>query len=210
MAVPNIEQTIIRYPNVELAEPFTLEAFVILGSPAGGASLPTYIGPRALVRSHTVIYAGNHIGADFQTGHGVLIRESNEIGEMVSVGSHSVIEHHVKIADKVRIHSQVFVPEFSTLEEGCWLGPCVALTNARYPRSAGVKENLQGPVIGRGAKLGAGAVILPGVHIGAEAIIGAGAVVTHDVPNGAVVVGNPASILKYVSDIPAYNQLKDE
>jgi acetyltransferase-like isoleucine patch superfamily enzyme len=157
-----------------------------------------------------VIYAGNLIGHHFQTGHGALIRESNHIGDYVSIGSHSVVEHHVQIGNHVRIHSQAFVPEFSILEDECWIGPCVCLTNARYPRSAGVKDNLRGPRIGRGAKVGAGAVILPEVRIGAGALVGAGAVVTRDVPEGAVVVGNPSRILKQLSDIPAYAQRSSE
>ncbi len=93
-----------------------------------------------MIRSHTVIYAGNTIGRNFQTGNKVNIRESNRIGDNVSVGTLSVIEHHVEIADNVRIHTQVFMPEFSVLEEGCWIGPNVVLTNAKYPLSPGVKD----------------------------------------------------------------------
>lgn len=199
-----MDTLIIRYPDVVIEEPATLGPFVVLGELPLGRSLPTHIGPNAVIRSHTVIYAGNVIGADFQTGHSVLIRESNHIGDRVSVGSHSVIEHHVTIGYGVRIHSQVFVPEFSILEDDCWIGPCVCLTNARYPRSAGVKERLQGPTIGRKARIGAGAVILPGVQIGEGALIGAGAVVTRNVPAGVVVAGNPAHVIKAVTDIPAY------
>lgn len=200
---------IVRYPGVELAEPATLGAFVVLGMPASGDPLPTRIGAHANIRSHTVIYAGNIIGAHFQTGHGVLVRESNQIGDRVSIGSHSVIEHHVQIGNGVRIHSQAFVPEFTVLEDDCWIGPCVCLTNARYPRSPGVKEALRGATIGKQAKIGAGAIVLPGVSIGARALVGAGAVVTHDVPQGAVVAGSPARILKSIADIPAYNEDTD-
>jgi acetyltransferase-like isoleucine patch superfamily enzyme len=155
-----------------------------------------------LLRSHTVIYWGNKIGQNFQTGHGVLIREENEIGNDVSTGSGTIVEHHVKIGNRVRLHSHVFVPEFSILEDDCWLGPNVVLTNAKYPRSPQVKKNLIGPHIGKFAKIGANATILPGVRIEAYALIGAGAVVTKDVPEGAVVIGNPARIINYVSNLP--------
>lgn len=164
----------------------------------------THIGERAIIRSHTVIYDGNIIGDDFHTGHGVLIREDNRIGNQVSIGSHTVVEHHVVIGNRVRVHSNAFIPEFSELEDDCWVGPCVVVTNARYPRPAQGKAELSGVRIERGAKVGAGAVLLPGVRIGAFALVGAGAVVTRDVPPGAVVVGNPARVINHVSQIQAY------
>ena len=193
--------------NVRLGENPTIGEFAIIGAPPRGkkpGELETRIGARAVIRSHTVIYAGNVIGDDFQTGHGALVREENQIGNNVSIGSHSIVEHHVKIGNGVRIHSNVFVPEFSILEDECWLGPNVVVTNARYPRSKNVKENLQGATIKRGAKIGANVTLLPGIVIGANALIGAGAVVVRDVPDGAVVVGNPARAIKRVEDITEY------
>jgi acetyltransferase-like isoleucine patch superfamily enzyme len=193
------------YANVSLGEGSLLEDFCIVGAPPRGkkdGELATVIGDGAVIRSHTVIYAGNVIGRNFQTGNKVNIRESNQIGNDVSIGTLSVIEHHVQIADRVRIHTQVFVPEFSVLEEGCWLGPNVVLTNAKYPLSPGVKDQLVGPVIRKGAKIGANVTVLPGVVIGENALVGAGSVVTKDVPPGAVVVGNPARIIRSISELP--------
>jgi len=181
--------------------------FVIVGVPPRGkapGALVTRIGPNALIRSHTVIYAGNVIGANFQTGHGVLIRELNEIGDDVSIGSHSIIEHHVKIDNRVRIHSNAFIPEYSILEEDTWVGPNVVFTNALYPLSPDAKQNLQGPHVLPGAKIGANATLLPGIVIGRNALVGAGAVVVHNVPDGKVVVGNPARIIKDVSELSVY------
>jgi acetyltransferase-like isoleucine patch superfamily enzyme len=195
------------YSNVKLGENVQIGDFVIIGMPPRGKAdgeLPTVIGDNAVIRSHTVVYAGNVIGNGFQTGHGVLIREENKIGDNVSIGSHSVVEHHVKIGNGVRIHSQAFVPEFSVLEDGCWIGPNVVLTNARYPLSPEAKKTLKGPIIRSGAKIGANATILPGVIIGVNALVGAGAVVVEDVPDGKVVVGNPARVVKDVSEITAY------
>jgi acetyltransferase-like isoleucine patch superfamily enzyme len=184
---------------------YELGPFVIIGQrsrrPSGGGT-PTIIGDAACIGSHTVIYEGNRIGRRLKTGHHVLIREDNEIGEDVSIGSGSIVEHHVRIGCRVRLHSNVFVPEFSVLDDDCWLGPHVVLTNAKYPRSPRVKSGLVGPFIGRRAKVGANATILPGVHIGEEALVGAGAVVTHDVEPYAVVAGNPARTLKSIHDLP--------
>ena len=195
------------HPNVTIGDGAVVGPFVVIGEPPRGAApgeLATVIGPGAIIRSHTVVYAGNVIGAGFQTGHGVLVRESNRIGDDVSIGSHSVIEHHVVIADRVRIHSNVFIPEFSTLDEGAWVGPGVVFTNALYPLSPDAKKTLRGPHLLPGAKIGANATLLPGVTIGRDALVGAGAVVVHDVPDGAVVVGNPARVVKQVREISAY------
>lgn len=195
------------HPNVAFASPAKIGPFCIIGEPRMDAEPgddATVFGRSAVIRSHTVIYAGNRVGDGFQTGHGVLVRENNEIGTDVSIGTHSIVEHHVRLADGVRIHSNVFVPEYSTLAEGAWLGPNVNLTNARYPRSRNVKDTLVGATIGANAKIGAGAVILPGVTVGAHALVGAGAVVTRDVGEGDVVVGNPARAIKNVRDIKEY------
>jgi acetyltransferase-like isoleucine patch superfamily enzyme len=195
----------IVYKGVELGEGSIVEDYCIVGTPPRGVregDLPTIIGAGAVIRSHAVIYAGNTIGRNFQTGNKVNIRESNRIGDNVSIGTLSVIEHHVEIADNVRIHTQVFIPEFSVLEEGCWIGPNVVFTNAKYPLSPGVKHQLVGPVVKRGAIIGANATLLPGVVIGEHALVGAGAVVVEDVPPGAVVVGNPARVIRHISELP--------
>lgn len=163
-------------------------------------------GTNCLVRSHSVIYSGNKIGNDFQTGHGVLVRENNKIGDNVNIGSHTVIEHDVVIGDNCRIHSNAFIPEFTVLEDGVWIGPCVVITNAKYPNSPNAKKNLKGVVIKQKAKIGAGAVILPGVVVGKGSLVGAGAVVTENVNAGTVVIGNPARFVKMVSEIKDYNK----
>jgi acetyltransferase-like isoleucine patch superfamily enzyme len=204
-----MEVLVRKYPCVEISPDAVLEDYVILGVPPRGSApgeLITRIGPQAFIRSHSVIYAGNVIGARFQTGHGVLVRELNEIGDDVSIGSHTIIEHRVKMANGVRVHSNAFIPEYSVLEAGAWIGPNVVFTNALYPLGRGVKEALKGPHILEGAKIGANSTLLPGVTVGRRAIVGAGCVVVRDVPDGKVVVGNPARILKDVDDIEAYTK----
>ena len=200
----NGEGTAFIFPNVHLGTGAVLDPFVLLGRPprgAGEGEFPLIIGARAMIRSHSIIYAGTRIGDDFQTGHGALIREHTEIGDFCSVGSGSIVEFKVKLGNRVRLHSRVFVPEYSVLEDDCWLGPNVVITNAKYPAAARTKDTLQGVTIGRGAIIGANATLLPGVAVGAGAVGGAGSVVVRDVPARAVVVGNPARVVADVGDI---------
>jgi acetyltransferase-like isoleucine patch superfamily enzyme len=193
------------YPNVSIGKNAVIEEYVIIGVPPRGkkpGEVATVIGDNAIIRSHTVIYAGNLIGNDFQTGHHVLLREENQIGNQVSIGTATVIEHHVTMGNNVRIHSQAFVPEMSVLEDGAWIGPNTVITNAAYPLSSNVKNELKGATLKKNAKVGANATLLPGITIGENALVGAGAVVTRDVPPGKVVAGNPAKIINDVSNLP--------
>ncbi len=195
-----IADTAIIHPNVVLGENVTIEDYCIIGSPFKGCDgAQTVIGDNAVIRAHTIIYAGNQIGNNFQTGNKANIRELNNIGDDVSIGTLSIIEHHVKIANGARIHSQVFIPEYSELKADAWIGPNVVFTNAKYPRSPDVKDQLVGPTIGVNAKIGANSTLLPGVVIGDNALIGAGSLVSKDVPDNSVAVGHPAKVVKQVS-----------
>lgn len=192
------------YPNVNIGQNFFVGEFVLIGAPAQGnkpGKVETIIGENAIIRSHTVIYAGNVIGDNFETGHGVNIRENNRIGNNVGIGTHSIVEHDVEIRDGVRIHSNVFIPEYSVLEEECWVGPSVTFVNALYPQGRRVKEYLKGPTVKQKAKIGANVTLLAGVTVGEMALIGAGSVITKDVPARKVVVGNPAKIIKDIKDL---------
>lgn len=199
-----IAATAIVHSNVQLGDDAIIQDFVVLGLASSAEARPLAIGVRASIRSHTVVYAGSVLGSGFHSGHAVMIREAVQIGSEVSIGTHSIIEHHVTLGDRVRIHSGAFLPEFSTVEDDAWIGPRVTFTNAVYPRSRDVKSTLKGPTICVGAKIGANATLLPGVVIGENALVGAGAVVVRDVPSNAVVAGNPARILRNVSEINAY------
>lgn len=192
------------FPNVALGARVEVDDFCVLGRAARGrkpGESPVVIGDDAVIRSHTVIYGGARIGSRFQSGHWVLIREDTVIGDDCSIGTGSVVEFAVTIHDGVRLHSQCFVPEHSVLEERCWLGPRVVVTNARFPASPNTKQSLEPVLIKKLAKVGANATLLPGVVLGAGCLVGAGAVVTHDVDDDAIVVGNPARPVGRVSEL---------
>jgi acetyltransferase-like isoleucine patch superfamily enzyme len=194
-----IAETAKIFPNVKMGKNITIEDFCLIGAPFKGmGQAETVIGDNAIIRSHTVIYAGNTIGKNFQTGNKANIRELNVIGDDVSIGTLTIVEHHVTIENNVRIHSQAFIPEFSLLKRDCWIGPNVVITNAKFPKSPNVKNELKGAIIHENAKIGANSTILPGIEIGRNALVGAGSVVSKSVNENDIVAGNPAKLLRKV------------
>jgi acetyltransferase-like isoleucine patch superfamily enzyme len=157
-----------------------------------------HIGPNAVIRAFTVIYVGSRIGSHLETGHGAVIREENRIGDQLSIWNHSTIDYGCVIGHRVRIHTGVYVAQFTTIEDDVFLAPGVMIANDRHPVCRGC---LQGPTIKRGARIGINATLLPAVVIGERALVGAGAVVTKDVPAGAVVAGNPARVVGDVDEL---------
>jgi acetyltransferase-like isoleucine patch superfamily enzyme len=192
------------YDNVILGDNVIIEDFVVLGKPPidkKNGELKTVIGDNSLIRSNSVIYAGNKIGNNFQTGHGILLRENNKIADNVTVGSHSVVEGHCEIQNGVTIHSDCFIGENTLIEENVWIGPkCITLLTP-HPRCEYKKNCNQGPIIRKLAVVGAGTIILPGVEIGECSLIGAGSIVTKDIPPNVVAYGNPAKVIKKIDEI---------
>ena len=185
-----------NWPGIKISiqEDPQIDEDVILGYPSGRLETEgdVVLGKCAKIRSGSVIYQKVRIGDDFETGHHVVVREQNQIGDSVSIWSNTIIDYGCRIGNRVKIHSNGYVAQYSVIEDDAFIAPGTIFANDKYP----VSTELQGPHIKKGARIGINVTILPGVVIGENALIGAGSVVTKDVPAGAVVVGNPARVLR--------------
>ena len=132
------------------------------------------------------------IGDGTQVWQYCVILPEARIGRNCNIDSHCFVENDVVIGDNVTVKCGVYLWDGITVEDDVFIGPNATFTNDKFPRSKVHPETLLRTVVRRGASIGAGAVILPGLEIGEGAMIGAGAVVTESVPARAVVVGNPA------------------
>lgn len=190
---------------VELGDGSFVGSHVVLGEPTAefyGSSPYTArtcrIGRGAVIRSHSVIYAGASIGSGFACGHHVTVREGSEIGDDVRLGTLSDLQGDLAIGDHVRLHSGVFVPQGTTIEEFVWIFPQASLLNDPHPPS---DTCTLGPTIRKFAVISARATLMPAVEIGEGALVGAMALVREDVPAGAVVVGVPARVVGTTADV---------
>lgn len=155
---------------------------------------PLAIGPGARLRTGTVIYAGSVVGARLETGHNVVIREDNEIGDDVSVWSNTVIDYGCRIGDRVKIHSNCYVAQFTELGNDVFLAPGVCVANDLYPGDPDSARAMRGPKLAGGVQIGVNVTILPYVEIGPGALVGAGSVVTRNLPADCIAYGNPARV----------------
>jgi UDP-2-acetamido-3-amino-2,3-dideoxy-glucuronate N-acetyltransferase len=133
-----------------------------------------------------------NIGQDARIWQFVVVLPGARIGSDVNICSHCFVENDVIIGDRVTIKNGVQLWDGLRIADEVFVGPNVTFTNDRYPRSRNREAKLLSTVVEKGASIGAGAVICPGVTIGAGSMVGAGAVVTRDVSAGTLVVGNPA------------------
>ena len=194
--------------TVVLSDGYEVEPGVILGYLPGRRipNLNLSIGSNARIRSGTVIYAGSSIGARLETGHNVVIREENVIGDDLNIWNSSTIDFGCSIGNNVKIHCNVYVAQFTTLEDDVFLAPGVTVANDPHPMCGFC---MRGPTIKRGARIGVNVTLLSHITIGEGALIGAGSVVTHDIPAHTLAYGNPARPSKAVDELPCRFNLVD-
>ncbi len=158
-----------------------------------------YVHPTADVSPHAEISAGTRIW------HQAQVREGAHIGENCIIAKGVYVDLDVTVGSNVKIQNGTSVYHGVTIEDGVFLGPGVILTNDKVPRAINPDGSLKGDadwevspiLIRRGASIGAGTVVLPGVTIGEFALVGAGALVTRDVPAHGLVYGTPARLQGY-------------
>ena len=189
-----------KWPGVpiQIGEQSEIDEDVILGYPSGRLKEigEVILGDDAKIRSGSVIYQKVTIGQHLETGHHVIIREENQIGDSVSIWSNTIIDYGCRIGNRAKIHSNGYVAQYTVIENDVFIAPGTIFANDKYP----VSKDLQGPTVKKGARIGVNVTILPGVTIGEDALVGAGSVVTKDVPARTVVVGNPARAIGIVEE----------
>jgi UDP-2-acetamido-3-amino-2,3-dideoxy-glucuronate N-acetyltransferase len=205
---------VIIHAGTRVGAGVVLQDGCVVGKPAAlgphtssrtGADLPpAVLGEGAIVGAGAVVLAGAEIGAGAVVADQAHVRERTTIGAETVVGRAASVENDVRVGARVRMQTGAYVTAWSLVEDDVFIAPGVMLTNdptaGRRPKGV----ELRGATLRRGCRVGARAVLLPGIEVGAEAFVGAGAVVTRDVAPGAVVVGVPA---RPVRDVPAEEHL---
>jgi acetyltransferase-like isoleucine patch superfamily enzyme len=205
-----VHPTAIVYPGTVLGNGVKVLEYAVVGkqptlSPRSTAKReelpPAEIGDGTIVSTGAVVFAGAKVGARVILGDQSCVRERVAVGDDVVIGRGSLVENDTTIGAMTKIQADAYITAYSTLEEHVFIAPCVVTTNDDFMgRTERRRELVKGPTIRRGARVGGGAVLLPGVEIGEEAFIGAGAVVTKNVEPRMLVVGNPARVMRPVAE----------
>jgi acetyltransferase-like isoleucine patch superfamily enzyme len=203
-------ENVVIYPGTVIGDGCRIGDNVVLGkqpslSPRSTAAReelpPLELGEGTVVSTGAIVFAGTRIGARAIIGDQGCVRERCLLGDDVVVGRGSLVENDTTIGARTKIQANAYVTAYSTLEEDVFIAPCVVTTNDNFMGRTERRHALRkGPTIRRGARIGGGAVLLPGIEVGEEAFVGAAAVVIRDVPARAVVVGNPAREIRQVPE----------
>ena len=204
-----IHPSAIVYPGTVLGEGVKVLENAVVGkqpslSPRSTAKReplpPAEIGDGTIVSTGAIVFAGTRIGARVIVGDQACVRERVQIGDDVVVGRGVLVENDTTIGALTKIQAEAYITAYTTLEEDVFIAPCVVTTNDNFMgRTERRHELIKGPTVRRGARVGGGAILCPGIVVGEEAFVGAGAVVTKDVEPRMLVVGNPARVLRSVS-----------
>ena len=162
---------------------------------------PLLVGDGTSIGTGAVVYTGSVIGKQCLIGDLAFVREQVHIGDRVIVGTHVTVENEVGIGNGVKIQTGAYITAWTTIEENCFIAPCVVTTNDNYMGRTDKRfKERGGAVIRRGARVGANVTLLPNIEVGAEAFVAAGSVVTRPVPPATLVLGSPARVVRAVAE----------
>jgi acetyltransferase-like isoleucine patch superfamily enzyme len=205
-----IAATAIVFPGTVIGEGCKILDYAVVGkqptlSPRSTAKReelpPLELGAGTIVSTGAVVFAGTTVGERVIVGDQACVRERCTIGDDVVLGRGSLVENDTSVGALTKIQAHAYITAYSLLEDNVFIAPCVITTNDNFMGRTEKRHALtKGPTIRRGARIGGGAVLLPGIEIGEEAFVGAGAVVVRDVAPRALMVGNPARQLRDVPD----------
>src|SRR6478609_2385199 len=205
-----IAATAIVFPGTVIGEGCKILDYAVVGkqptlSPRSTAKReelpPLELGAGTIVSTGAVVFAGTTVGERVIVGDQACVRERCTIGDDVVLGRGSLVENDTSVGALTKIQAHAYITAYSLLEDNVFIAPNVNTTNDNFMGRTEKRHALtKGPTIRRGARVGGGSVLLPGVEIGEEAFIGAGAVVLRDVPAKAVMVGSPARQIRDVPD----------
>ena len=158
------------------------------------------IGPDVLIGGNVVIHAGVEIGAGARVGDHAQIRDGAKVGPGATVGSLSSVDPGVVIGARASVQARCYLSAGTVVEDDAFIGPGVTLANDNTMDRHGPELELQGPLLRRACRVGAGVVVCPAIEIGEEAFVAAGAVVVADVAPRSVVMGVPGRSVRQVPD----------
>ena len=206
----DVHPTAVVYPGTVLGRGVRVLEYAVVGkqpvlSPRSTAKRedlpPAVLREGTVISTGAIVFAGARLGARVIVGDQACVRERVTLGDDVVVGRGTLIENDTVVGALTKIQAGSYITAYSTLEDNVFVAPCVVTTNDNFMgRTEQRHELIKGPTIRRGARIGGGATLCPGIEIGEEAFVGAGAVVIVDVPPRAVVVGNPARQIRDVPD----------
>ncbi|MCX7878629.1 MAG: N-acetyltransferase [Ignavibacteria bacterium] len=162
---------------------------------------PAKISDNCIIGSHVAIYAGSSISEHVLIADLATVREDVRIGEYTIIGRNCTVENLTTIGKKCKLETNSYITAYSLIEDFCFIAPCVITTNDNFlGRTEERFKHFKGVTVRKGGRIGAGAVILPGIEIGEDALVAAGSVVTSDVPPGKIYLGSPAREFRNVPD----------